>query len=104
MADVDLDAMTLDELIEAKAAVKAQIDRLHEEVRPVNAAYARKVDELYIEDAVTQVTLAAEREGRTPEEQAQYWLSQDYADPGRHIMARRFLERRVVNVEDVRPQ
>lgn len=97
----DFHAMTMAELIAHKDSLKAERVRINEEMRAAAIALQAKITQWHIDQATEAVTKAASAAGRTPEEQANFWLSEQYADPGRHLLARRFLEQRIVNVEDL---
>jgi hypothetical protein len=101
MAGKNLEAMSMEELDEYKRGLKADIAKIKEEKTAAAIVYQGKVTDWHIQQATDEVKKAAKADGRTPEEQAEFWLSQSYADPGKHIMARRFLEHRLVNSEDL---
>ncbi len=98
MAAKKLDQMTVDELSELKLKLRSDYQAA---VEGANMVQRTKIHREHIDEATKQVTRAAEAEGRTPDAQARYWLSQEYKDPGRHIMARRHLHQRIVNAIDL---
>ena len=89
--------MTLEELEAHMVSLKVQEEALRASRAGLYDVHAGKVHEWHVNQANDELAKAAEKEGRTPEEQARYWLTQDYRDVGRHVLARRFLEQRVVN-------
>lgn len=93
--------MTVDELSAYKLGKRQEIDAIWSDVREAHGVQDKKIHQEHIDEAVKQVTIAAEREGKTPEEMARYWLANQYADPGKHINARRFLHGRVVNADEL---
>ena len=98
---VDLESMTMEEIDAYKLDLKAQMNKIREERHAAAIVYQGKVTDWHIQQATDVIKRVAAEEGRTPEEQAEYWLSQQFADPGKHIMARRFLEQRLVNASDL---
>lgn len=91
-----------DELAAMISAKKTSLqDAMQDELRPIVEARKRAVVNEHVQAAITAVEEAAAKEGRTPEEMARYWLTQDYADPGRHINALRYLTNEIVNADQV---
>lgn len=97
----NLDGMTNEELEDLKLSIDDVREKLREQKHAIAIIQQGKVADWHVQQATDEVSKAAEAEGRTPEEQANYWLSQQYGDPGKHIMARRFLEQRLVNTRDL---
>ena len=97
----NLDALSHEELEAMKLELDAQREKLREEKMAIAIIQQGKVSDWHVQDATETVKRFAKEEGRTPEEQAEYWLSQNFADPGKHLLARRFLEQRLVNVEEL---
>jgi hypothetical protein len=97
----NLDALSNEELEGIKQNMETERERLRELKHAIAIVQQGKVSDWHVQQATETVERFAKEEGRTPEEQANYWLSQQYGDPGKHIMARRFLEQRLVNSRDL---
>lgn len=90
---IDFESMTLDQLIAWKTAKKQEILALKEEYRLTDSAYHRKVKEAHVEEAIKQIAAAAAASGRTPEQQAWYWLIHENAeDNGHRIQAALYID------------
>ena len=98
----DFDAMTLDEIDAWNVAKKAELLAKQAEYRSSNEARHRKVYEWHVNEAISQLTKAAERDGRTLVAQAWYWLVEENAvDPGHRIQAGLYLKS--IGAQDDRP-
>ena len=89
----DFTAMTLADVTDYKASIKALIDNLHEKARNASVHQARLVAEAEVHEAEKQLRRAMGEPGgkSSPLEQAYSWLVQEFEDPGKHILARKFI-------------
>jgi len=56
-SDVDFESMSIDELIEYKCGVKAQINALREQKKAAHVVYQRKLERWHIEEAIKRAGL-----------------------------------------------
>lgn len=89
MPKLDYSNMSLEELTEAKSAIKRQVNALHEEARELGAVQAKLIEEEHVAEARRQLQILADKNGRTLQEEAEYWQGRltENGDTGRWIQS-----------------
>jgi hypothetical protein len=70
----EFDQMTLDEITEWKLLRKERIREIQAEIDAAQPYYKEKVLRLHVGEMEEQIKAAAEQSGRTPDDQAMFWL------------------------------
>jgi hypothetical protein len=85
----DFESMTLEELEAHKLSLKRKIDEIHEEAREASEVQAEKIEESHREEARRQLQILADKNGRTLQQEAEYWEGRltPNGDTGRWVQA-----------------
>lgn len=81
--------MSLDELIEHRTGIKAQIDALHDEARAAKVVQDIKIKEEHVERARASMQEWADKNGKTLDEAIEYWEGRltSNGDSGRWVQS-----------------
>ena len=98
LAAIDPAELSVDELAELKRRTK---DLAYETIRAANVVQDAKIADEHLDEATAQIERFAAETGLSVEQTANLWLRSAYADIGRNVQARLYLDLpRVRTVED----
>ena len=91
LSRTDFTGMTLDELEAWSLAKKADIARQRQEYHLAGETRRKLVNDWHYNEAVIQLTIAADKAGVSVYTMAQRWLVETNNDPGHNVQARLYL-------------
>lgn len=88
----DFESMTDEEIVQYKLDRKIQVQVINVEIDEAHVHHENRVRAWHLNEAITQLTKAAARDGRSIVDEAKWWLyDEDAEDRGHRVQAKLYL-------------